>query len=418
MGHVCYRPAFVGLGGRVRRFALVCALATVVAGVALSGASGASFDDSTPCPTVAQFFTCPGGTVGQPYSVQLKGKGGCDLYWFEVVNSSLPSGLSMNTSGVISGVPTAAGRAEFFVHIHDLTPSEGGFPWCGGDNPSQKQFVITIEPGLSITNQSVKPGTVGEVYSETLKASQVVSTNPFTGTEVPASWLVQSGTLPPGVTLSTAGLLEGTPTTEGTYQFVVAAFNGSQADTETLTVTVRQPVLIASPFANPAKPPKLEVGVPFDATLTATGGTGTYTWAIASGALPDGLTFGTDATITGSPLESGSFPFAITATDTEGRVTTLTATLVVAAELSIKTLRLRAAKVGRLYTQKLATLGGVEPVRWKLVRGTLPRGIRFAKKLGVFAGTTRRKGTYRVTVQVSDALGVTSQTRFTLTVLP
>ena len=395
---------------------VLAALATTSASFSVTSASGASFVDSDPCPTIGPLFTCPTARVGQPYSIQLKGHDGCDVYWFEILNSQLPVGLSMNTSGVISGVPTAAGRSEFYVQIHDLTAANGGPSWCGGDGVSQKQFLITVDPGLSIVNQAVKGGTIGQPYSETLTAKRVMSTNPLNGTDIQATWSLKSGALPPGVNLTAAGALEGTPTTEGSYQFTVQAQDGGQFDSETYTITVRQPVVITSSFPV-ATPPKSEVGVPFEATVSATGGTGTYTWTLAAGSLPTGVEFDpTTGAISGTPEEAGRFTFSITATDTEGRVTTLNVTLTVAAELAIKTLRLKAAKVGRLYQAKLATLGGVQPVRWKLLRGKPPLGVRFAKKLGTFVGTPRRAGTFRLTVQASDSLGVKSQKTLVLVV--
>lgn len=409
-----------GRSAHAKQFVAVLALALTLAGVALTSASGASFDDTTPCPTQGPFFTCPTGEVGKPYSVQLKGKGGCDLYWFEVVNSSLPAGLSMSSSGAITGVPTSAGRSELYIHIHDLLPSQGGYAWCAFDNPSQKQFAITIDPGLSIVNQSVKAGTIGQPYSEKLTAQRVNQTNPYQGTDVEATWSLQQGSspLPAGINLTPTGVLEGTPTTEGSYQFVVRAQNGSQSDIETYTMTVRQPVTITSPFAS-TNPPKSEVNVAFTATLSAAGGSGTYTWAVASGTLPAGVVFDpTSATVSGTPEQSGRFPFSISATDSEGRVTTSDATLLVAAELAIKTTQLRPAKLGRPYKAKLRTTGGVAPVKWKILRGTLPRGLGFAKKLGTFVGTPRQPGTYRVTVQATDALGVKSQQTYTIVVKP
>jgi hypothetical protein len=181
-------------------------------------------------------------------------------------------------------------------------------------------------------------------------------------------------------------------------------------------VAVRQPVVLTSPFAS-ATPPKSEVGVAFEAAQTATGGTGTFTWALAGGTLPTGVTFDTtDGSLSGTPRSAGRFPFSITVTDSEARTATLEATLVVAEKLSIKTLLLRPGKVGRLYRAKLATLGGVLPTKWSILRGTLPRGVRFQKKLGVFLGTPRREGRYRVTVQVVDALGVKSQKTFVIVV--
>jgi hypothetical protein len=398
------------------RLKLITAVVAVLAAVGAGSATGASFVDSDPCPTQGPFFTCPAGKVGHAYSVQLKGHGGCDIYWYELQNSALPAGLSMNTSGQITGVPTAAGRVDFFVQIHDLLPSQGGNSWCAFDNPSQKQFTITVDPALAIVNQSVAVGTIGQAYAVALKAQNVVSTNPFSGTDVTATWSVQSGTLPPGVALSADGNLTGTPTTEGTYQFVVQAQSGSDSDTETYTVVVRQPVVISSPFSS-VKPPKSEVGVPFAATLTAAGGSGTYTWALASGALPTGVLFDTTtAALSGTPELAGKYTFDITATDSEGRVTTLNATLSVAAKVEVKTLALKAAKLGHIYKATLKTVGGAQPVKWAILRGQLPLGLHFGKKLGVFTGKPRRVGTFRVTVEVTDALGVKAQRKLTLLV--
>jgi hypothetical protein len=270
---------------------------------------------------------------------------------------------------------------------------------------------------LRIDQNTVPPGTIAQAYSQTLTATQVTALNPPAGPQVNATWSVQSGTLPPGVTLSPAGLLAGTPTAEGSYQFVVQAVNGGTSDTETYTIVVRQPVAISSPFGNVAKPPKSEVGVPFEAALTATGGSGTYTWALAGGALPTGVAFDTTtAAISGKPATAGRFAFSITATDSEGRVTTLNATLGVAGKLTLKTLALKSAKVGKLYTAKLKTLAGVAPVKWKVLGGKLPIGIRFAKKLGEFSGKARHAGSYRVSVQATDALGVTAKKTFVLLV--
>ena len=140
--------------------------------------------------------------------------------------------------------------------------------------------MFTVTPGLSIQNQSVPGGTIGRPYSQTLTAV-VITNKDQPGTPASPSWTIQSGTLPAGVTLSSAGLLSGTPTTEGSYTFVVRAEGGGGAiDTETETLVVRQPIVVSSPFVA-RTPPKAEVGAPFSAPQTATGGEGTFTWAVA-----------------------------------------------------------------------------------------------------------------------------------------
>ena len=226
-------------------------------------------------------------------------------------SGSLPPGLSLSTSsGLITGTPQAAGKTRFVtieVQRPDA-PDEGGFavvqyaaddadPW------TTAEFTFNISPGLAVSNQSVPAGMVGQAYSQTLTAMNVNTVNPFSGTPATGTtWSVQSGTLPAGVTLSSSGVLQGTPTTVGTYQFVVRAQSGDQSDTETLTLLVVEPLDIAQPAVGPA-----EVGIRFSLQLQATGGgppgAPTYKWSLANGAvLPDGLTLNPDTgLISGTP---------------------------------------------------------------------------------------------------------------------
>ena len=202
----------------MKRFALIAGFAALLVGVVAMPGSAASFDDTNPCPASGPLLVCPAGQVGQPYSLQLRALAGCDIYRWEITNGGLPSGLTISSSGLVSGTPTASGATQPWVTVHDLTAPEGGNSWCGGDNHSERQFVFTVNTGLSIQTQSVPGGTVGQAYSQTLTALAITSTNPVQGSPASASWTIQSGNLPAGVTLSTAGVLSGTPTTEGSVQ--------------------------------------------------------------------------------------------------------------------------------------------------------------------------------------------------------
>jgi hypothetical protein len=397
----------------VKRFLGALVVVAVFAGVIVSAAPATRFTDD-PCPEAGGggIRVCPGGLVDSSYSVQLDGAGGCGPglpYQYRVINGALPSGLSLSSSGLISGRPTAAGTANFWIELSDQDPPTAD--WCI-PKTAEREFTITINPGLTLSKDPLAPGTVGSPYSKTLSALLTFAPGQTQVPSSPLAWSIAAGALPPGLALGAGdGVLTGTPTTVGSYTFTVqAVLDAQRSDVETYTINVAQPVVITSPFTAPAVPPKSEVGVPFSATLTPSGGNGTFTWALAGGTLPTGVVFGTtDGTVSGTPRTAGRFPFSVTLTDSDGRTTTLNATLVVAAKLSIKTLVLRAGKVGRLYRAKLATLGGVLPTKWTILRGTLPRGVHFAKKMGVFLGTPRREGRYRVTVQVVDALGVKSQ---------
>jgi len=383
----------------LKRFARALVVAGVAAGVFVTAAAALRFTDES-------YFT-PEGVVGQPYSHQFNGASGCGPalpYQYKILNGALPPGLSLSSGGLISGRPTQAGMYSFWVELSDEDPPSQS--WC---IPAQaeREFSINVLSGISINNQTAKPGTVGQAYSEPLTATTLTSLNPATGTLAStATWSKSSGDLPPGIVLGVDGLLSGTPTTESSYQFVVRAeLDPKRWDTETLVIVVRAPVVITLP-----KVPSSEVGVPFQLKLAATGGTGigTYTWTLTTGALPQGMALTADGTISGTPRAGGRFAFTATATDTEGRTANYPATLNVAQRLAIATPLLRPAKVGHAYRQKVVTIGGVIPKVLKVTKGPLPRGIRYDRTLGVLSGTPTKPGTYRITFLAMDALKVQS----------
>jgi large repetitive protein len=394
----------------LKRFALIATLAALCCGISVAPGSAASFDDTKPCPALGPLLVCPTGQVGQPYTLQLRALAGCDTYWWEFTNGGLPPGLSMNSDGLISGTPTATGGTEPWVQVHDLTAAMGGPSWCGGDNKSQRQFVFNVVAGLSIQDQSVPGGTIGVAYSKQLTALSVTHLNPVQGTAASPTWSIKSGSLPPGVSLSSSGLLSGTPTAEGSFTFVVQATGGNATDTETETLTVRQPITLTSQLAAT----KAELGVAFSSAQTAAGGEGTFTWSISKGALPSGLTLAPDGSISGTPAVAGRFSFTLTVTDRESRSKSLDVTLVVAKRLTFAKPKLKAAKAGVAYRATVKSVGGVAPLTWSL-RGKVPKGLKVSTR-GLLFGTVKTKGTYRFTVTAVDALGVSAKTTLTLVV--
>ena len=410
---------------------LAITLMAIFAVIAVSGAPAADFEtdvgtgaDCTEPPGGGQLIRCPTAYVGEAYEIEMESEegSGCTTTdgsnpytWYEVVNSALPPGLSMTRAGVISGTPTSTGFYRFWVWNHDVTAAEGGPSWCVNEDRSEVEFSIYVDPGLLITTLALEPVSVGQRYSETLTSQQVTNLNPVTGSEVQATWSLASGVLPPGLALSPAGVLSGTPTAEGSFQFTVRASTGSPSATKTYTLSVRQPLVVQSPFT-PAVRPTAEVGIRYGKNATASGGSGTYTWSLASGSLPAGLTLNTSSgAISGTPQVAGNSAFVLAATDSEGRVATSSGSIGVAAKLTLTTARLKAAKVGRAYVARLATSGGVRPVKWKL-SGKLPAGLRFAKATGTIAGTPRKAGTFRLTAEATDALGAKTKKALTLTV--
>jgi hypothetical protein len=306
----------------------------------------------------------------------------------------------------------------------ELRDDPSGKPWCNAETPAEREFTIDILPGISIQNQTAKAGTLGQAYSEQLTATTVTNstTSPPTGNPATtATWSIFSGALPPGVTLAANGLLAGTPTAEGSFTFVVRAeLDPVRFDTETLSITVRQPLAIttAKPFLPDRVAAIWEVGVPFTSKLLPSGGSGTYTWTLTEGALPTGLALAADGTVTGTPSAAGVFRATIRLADTEGRTLDAPATFTVAQRLKVSTLLLKPGRVGRLYRAKLSATGGIVPKKWRVATGPLPRGIRLDRTLGVLAGVPTKPGSYRVTFEVVDGLKVTAKKTLRIVVAP
>jgi hypothetical protein len=162
-----------GSGSRAIRVAFVAALVAVMAAAAASVAYSMAFDDGSPCPDRHPLFVCPGGAVGASYSIQLLGHSGCTPYKFANTSGSLPPGLSLTSSGLISGTPTASGT---------WTPWLQMISHCAGDPTADRQFSFTIDSGLRILTNTLPAGaSVGVLYSVTLDVRLVTNLNPLTG---------------------------------------------------------------------------------------------------------------------------------------------------------------------------------------------------------------------------------------------
>jgi hypothetical protein len=396
----------------LKRFLLLVVFACAMALGVASPAPAGNFDEARMGCTGENPGICPTGTEGVAYSIPIELLGdedeACSVT--TVASGSLPPGLAVHSDEMrISGTPTQAGGYDFYLNVAYNREAS-----CPFKNPSQDNFRININPGLAkltLGPESTSPGTVGQPYSLQMTAS----------VPEPKTWSISSGTLPTGLALdANTGLISGTPTASGQFDFqVLAKMNSdSRTDTKNLGIVIRDPVTLtaAEPFTT-ARRAVGEVSLPFEAMLTASGGTSTFTWSLTSGTLPTGLLFA-DGAISGTPTEAGVFPFTVTATDSEGRVANYPARIVVAEKLVVFTPLLRPGRVGKLYTAKLRTTDGVKPVTWRVLVGPLPRGVRLDRSTGQLFGTPKRSGRFRVTFEATDALGVTAKKTLRILVAP
>jgi large repetitive protein len=369
--------------------------------------------------TDESYFT-PVGAVGSPYSFTFGGAGGCGPalpYQYNLLGGSLPPGLTLAKSGLISGTPTQAGSWSFWVNLSDQNPPSAD--WCR-PSEAQREFSITINgsgggspppapaPGqsISITTGSLPEASAGSPYSLTFAASGSAT----------KSWTITAGSLPAGLSLGPNGVLSGTPTSAGNATFTVKVSAGGATSQKEFTLQVGGALQIDAPASRVA-----EVAVPLAIELHAGGGTAPYRWELTEGSLPDKVGFignqgnGSTATIKGVPAEFGTFALKFTVTDVRGRTTVHTITLQVADKLRLSGAKMpRVGRVGKLYRASVSALGGFGARTWSVPRGKLPTGLHLDTRTGVIGGRPARAGRYVVYVAAKDALGASRSLKISI----
>jgi hypothetical protein len=311
--------------------------------------------------------------------------GGTAPYTFSVATGTLPPGLSLNTStGAITGTPTAPG--SFSIQVTDANGLVGVLT-C--------PFAITPDPVLTCPAAT----STGEVLLPFNSPAIAVA-----GGTAPFTFSVATGTLPTGLTLNTStGAITGTPTVAGSFTIQVKDANGV-VGTPTCPFTITSgPVLTCLAVQSTGA-----VGVPFNSPAPGvTGGTAPFTFSVATGTLPTGLTLNTSTgAITGTPTAPGSF--SIQVKDANGVVGTPTCPVTIALQPVLLTCSTTSTgMVGVPFNSPaLMVTGGTPPYTFSVATGTLPPGLTLNTSTGAITGTPTAPGTF--TIQVTDANGVVS----------
>ncbi|MES2595807.1 MAG: putative Ig domain-containing protein [Verrucomicrobiota bacterium] len=335
------------------------------------------------------------GGLNAVYSVQLAAASGTAPLAFSVSTGTLPAGLTLSVTGLLSGTPTALGASNFTVLVTDangLTAS--------------KAFATTITTSPSITSAStLVTRLVNAPFNTTLAAEN--------GT-APYAWTLSAGTLQTGLTLSTAGVISGTPTATGAASVTVQV-----ADANGLTATKVFDLLITtSPAITSTSPLTLGVtGVSYNATLTAENGTAPYSWTLSSGTLPAGLSLSPGGVISGTTALVGTSTFSVLVTDANLFTATQEFSVTFQNLAITSASALPGAVKGMPYAFSVAGAGGIGDRTFALI-GTLPTGLTF--NAGVITGTptvaAATPTTTTFSVQLTDSSSYMVSKDFSITV--
>jgi hypothetical protein len=348
---------------------------------------------SVVCPAMA--ITSPtlaAATAGVAYpSVTMSETGGVAPIIWSVVLGTLPTGMTLSSNGILSGTPTQTGSFSFTVKVTDTNGCFGTL--------ALSLSVSSACPVMTITTTTLTGGSLGVIYPATSFSQS--------GGTAPVTW--SAGSLPPGMTFSTGGVLSGTPTVAGNFNITITATDAN-ACTGTLVVLLSiSGTCPAITISAPALPTAAAGVVYPSVTLSASGGIAPLAWSIAFGTLPTGMALSTGGVLSGIPTQSGSFSFTVKATDANGCFDTKALSFTVSPACPTMTITpaiLTDASLGVIYPAvSFSQSGGAGPVTWSA--GSLPSGMGFSTG-GVFSGTPTAAGDFNITVTATDANGCTA----------
>ena len=366
---------------------------------AVSGTSAASRDLSIlilSSLSIISPATLPTGKVNTNYTPYTLAANVSSGVTWTIINGDISQfGLSLSSSGVISGTPTKATNGAYSFTVQASI--------SGGITATQT-FTITITPSVEIATVSPIPnGMVSHDYSYTL-----TTTDPTQS----VTWELVSS-LPSGLSLSGA-VITGTPKIAGTYSFTVklSDASGTILDVKDLQITITQ----NSSFEIATNSlPSGKTGENYSYTLRVNPASlqNILTWYILSGDLPAGLTLEkTTGTISGIPTLDGSFDFTVRALSGD-MAAHKSLSITIGSELIITTISpLEPAKIDTEYSQTLKTNKG-SPT-WTLTSGLLPLGLELSSS-GDISGTPLEIGTFAFTVQAQSG-DIKARKDFSLTV--
>ena len=212
----------------------------------------------------------------------------------------------------------------------------------------------------------------------------------------PRLWLLDEGTLPPGLELLPSGVIRGTPLSAGAFSFTLRLEDSrGVAAGERFGMDLVDPLVIDTTLL-----PVATVTRNYQVVLSASGGMAPYSWHLADGVLPGSLDLSEGGLLVGVVDQSGPIEFTVGVTDVDGRVTNRSLSLTTLWPLVILTPSLPAGITGTDYAFSMTGSGGGDPYTWEISNGSLPTGLALSTD-GEITGTPTVATDASVTIRFS-----------------
>lgn len=297
---------------------------------------------------------------------------------------SAKSGVTKKTTGIVAG--SLLGLSLVIG---------GGVTYANWDSREVADTAVTIKTddwgAPVITTESLPKFKAGTPYSQTLAATY--------GTN--AVWTIKSGALPTGLILSPVGLISGTPTINGNFNFTVevATNRGVNAKDFTLLPEYAAPTITTSTLGDATK------GVAYTATLAATGESNVF--SISAGSLPAGITLNANSgVLSGTPTAESVSNFTLTVTNPGGSVTKDFVLRVNLVKPVLAAKYLSGVAVGSQYSIPVTWTG--DATSFAVSSGSLPPGLAVNPTTGRITGVATATGTYAFNLTASSSGGTST----------
>jgi prepilin-type N-terminal cleavage/methylation domain-containing protein len=307
----------------------------------------------------------------------------------------LPPGITVSDAGLLSGSPTAAGTYVVRVVVKDnASTNDASFNW-----------VVNGLPKLTVPDQTWDAG------------SAVAYQVPLAGGTPKLAWTATG--LPSGLSIdAVTGLVKGTTTATGAAAVATVTVGVTDSFGQKSSATFKWNTKVALQYPNAGTPIALTKGSAYSGSVSAFGGTGTYTFSSPN--MPTGLTISPAGLVTGK-LDSGTrYLVTLNVKDSNGVTNSATVPVNVTVSSGLRvtapslTAPDKSSKKSTALTYTVAATGGTTPYTWSAQN--LPTGLALNPGTGAITGTPSATGTYVVNLTVTDKTGATSAFAFVWTI--